>query len=234
MRNSDLNTFYKLLTELEALSGGKRLLVECRGKMTWPKRGVYFFFEPGETRAIDSTIHRVVRVGTHAVAATSRTTVWTRLRQHRGNAKSVGGNHRGSIFRGLAGEAMMERGLVPRVKTWRQDKSASKEIRLLERDLEEKVSEYLGNMTLLVLPVLDPPGRDSQRCFIEQNSIAMLSNFLTQTPDQPSPNWLGSSSVHPRVSRSGLWNRDYVDKEPHPEFLKILETLVRASSSQTA
>lgn len=234
MRNSDLNTFYKLLAELETLSEGKRRLAECHGKMNWPKRGVYFFFEPGESRACHSTTHRVVRVGTHAVAATSRTTVWKRLRQHRGNAKSVGGNHRGSIFRGLAGEAMMECGLAPRLKSWRQEKSASKETRLLEHDLEGKVSEYLGNMTLLVLPILDPPGRDSQRCFIEQNSIALLSNFLTQTPDQPSPNWLGSSSVHPLVRRSGLWNRDYVDKEPHPEFLKVLETLIRASPSPAA
>lgn len=231
MRNSDLNRFYDLLAELEALNGGKRRLGECSGKMAWPKRGVYFFFEPGESRALDSKTHRVVRVGTHAVAATSRTTVWKRLRQHRGNARSVGGNHRGSIFRGLAGEAMMESGIVPKVATWRQDKSASTEIRLLEHDLEAKVSEYLGNMTLLVLPVLDPPGRDSQRSFIEQNSIALLSNFLVQTPDQPSPNWLGSSSVHERVRRSGLWNRDYVDKEPHPEFLKVLETLIHASSS---
>ena len=39
-----LNRFYELLGELEDRLGGRR------GGMGWPRRGVYFFFGPGERR----------------------------------------------------------------------------------------------------------------------------------------------------------------------------------------
>jgi hypothetical protein len=35
--------------------------------MSWPRRGVYFFFENGEMRSETGTGPRVVRVGTHAM-----------------------------------------------------------------------------------------------------------------------------------------------------------------------
>ena len=65
-RRADLDRFYALLAELEGLRGGKRLLAECHGRMGWPQRGVYFFFEDGELRD-DGVTPRVVRVGTHAL-----------------------------------------------------------------------------------------------------------------------------------------------------------------------
>ena len=74
--------------------------------MDWPRRGVYFFFEPGESRSLSGTGSRIVRLGTHALANGSRSTLWQRLSQHRGNAKGDGGNHRGSIFRLLVGVAL--------------------------------------------------------------------------------------------------------------------------------
>lgn len=46
----DLDRFYELLRRLEAVVGGTRTLAACDGRMGWPTRGVYFFFEPGETR----------------------------------------------------------------------------------------------------------------------------------------------------------------------------------------
>jgi hypothetical protein len=64
-RLDDLNRFYGALKELGARTSGPRLLSHCDGRMTWPERGVYFFFEPGE--ASNSRVgQRVVRVGTHA------------------------------------------------------------------------------------------------------------------------------------------------------------------------
>ena len=81
-----LNHFYSLLSELEKRLGKKRLLSQCDGGLKWPRRGLYFFFEKGEARnnGIDE---RVVRVGTHAVSKGSRTTLWTRLRTHRGRVR---------------------------------------------------------------------------------------------------------------------------------------------------
>ncbi|HTV26286.1 MAG TPA: hypothetical protein VMF32_00715 [Xanthobacteraceae bacterium] len=102
-RYDDLLRFYDLLARLEEKIGGARVLSDCSGRMNWPQRGVYFFFEPGELRSDTGNGPRVVRVGTHALTDTSRTTLWKRLSQHRGTGNAGGGNHRGSIFRLLIG-----------------------------------------------------------------------------------------------------------------------------------
>ena len=85
-RLSDIQEFYAILRRLEQQLGGKRTLAESHGRMQWPERGVYFFFERGERRTTSDSGPRVVRVGTHAFKAGSRSTLWKRLRQHRGEA----------------------------------------------------------------------------------------------------------------------------------------------------
>ena len=60
-----LERFYALMDRLRTWPGGERRLSSCRGRLGWPRRGVYFFYEPGEVRA-DGT-PRVVPVGTHAL-----------------------------------------------------------------------------------------------------------------------------------------------------------------------
>ena len=68
-RLSDLVRFYILLGSLEEKLGGKRTLAVCNGRMSWPTRGVYFFFEAGEERCDSGHGPRIVRVGTHALTA---------------------------------------------------------------------------------------------------------------------------------------------------------------------
>ena len=82
-RLQDLRRFYELIDRLESYHCGKKRLADCHGRMDWPNRGVYFFFEPGEIRSDSGTGLRVVRVGTHALIEGSRTTLWNRLSQHR-------------------------------------------------------------------------------------------------------------------------------------------------------
>lgn len=97
-----IQRFYEILEALEASVGGKRTLETANGRMDWPKRGVYFFFEPGEERTTSGTGLRVVRVGTHALKAGSKSTLWGRLRTHRGRiggSNPGGGNHRGGVRR---------------------------------------------------------------------------------------------------------------------------------------
>jgi len=104
-RTEDIDRFYSLLTELEEQVCGKQKLRECTGYMDWPDRGIYFFFASDE--------FRVTRVGTHAVSSGSSTSMWDRLRTHRGAKRGTyegGGNHRGSVFRKRIGEAIIERG----------------------------------------------------------------------------------------------------------------------------
>ena len=229
-RQDDLNTFYGILSDLEKRVGSRHLS-ECHGRMPWPKRGVYFFFEPGELRGNASTMRRVTRGGTHALAANSKTTLWNRLRQHRGSINPKGGDHRGSIFRLLVGEALMARDPKLKVGTWGQKTSMPQSVRLAERGQEVMVSDYLGATSLLYLSVPDAPGPDSDRGTVERNAIALLSNCDGQSPDKPSSTWLGQFSNRDLVGRSGLWNNRHTEERYDAEFLRLLEKLARQTPS---
>ena len=174
---------------------------------------------------------RIVRVGTHALKAGSRAKLWTRLAQHRGQAGSGGGNHRGSIFRLIVGTALIERDGVD-FPTWGQGSSAPREIRDGEQALEKAVSEVIGAMPFLWLAVRDEPGPNSLRGYIERNAIALLSNFGKELLDGPSPHWLGHFCNRERVRTSGLWNSVHVDARYDPAFLDVMESLInRAEES---
>lgn len=224
-RVQHLTRFYSAIEMLEHRLGGARHLMDCNGRMLWPARGVYFFKEAGELRSGSGVGARIVRVGTHALAEKSRTTLWNRLSQHRGNAKNGGGNHRGSIFRLLVGTAIIrEQGLV--VPTWGQGGSAPAAIRAGEAELELAVSRRIGAMPLVWLDIPDAPGPSSLRGFVERNSIALLSEANREPLDPPSANWLGRQCDRARVRASGLWNSNHVDESYDPAFLDELERLV--------
>jgi hypothetical protein len=240
-RRQDLIRFYDLLDELEGRLGGKRVLSECDGRMGWPQRGIYFFFETGEARSDTGAGPRVTRVGTHALAARSSSKLWTRLSQHRGQARSGGGNHRGSIFRLLVGAAMLKRDGVTEPKSWglkRDALAAALQTGLTRAQLKEAelaheiaVSEYIGAMPFLWLGINDAPGPDSDRGLIERNAIALLSNYGKDPCDPPSDNWLGHNSDRERVRRSGMWNNNHVDEDYDPGFLAVVEKHVLATKA---
>ena len=221
-RPDNLTRLYELLDRLEDRLGGARRLSECNAKMGWPKQGVYFFREAGENRTDPGDGPRIVRVGTHALKTRGKTTLWNRLSQHRGNAKSHGGNHRGSIFRLITGAALIEQNGYD-YPTWGHGSSASKEVRESERTLERKVSAVIGDMPFLWLAVEDEPGPDSLRGYIERNAIALLSNYGCEPIDPPSSGWLGHWSDRERVRLSGLWNNNHVGDGYDPVFLDTLE-----------
>jgi hypothetical protein len=224
-RNDDLRRFYAALELLAEKVGGRKTLAECSGRLCWPQRGVYFFMEDGETRRESGSGARIVRVGTHALTNTSRTTLWKRLSQHRGRAKSGGGHHRGSIFRLIVGTAIIARDGL-QFPTWGQGSNAPRDVRDAELALECDVSKTIGAMPFLWLAIYDAPGAGSLRGYIERNSIALLSNFGKAPLDKPSENWLGRSCNRERVRSSGLWNSNHVDEHYDPAFLPCLEQLV--------
>jgi len=225
-RLDHLKRFYDLLVVLEGKIGGKRMLSNCSGRIKWPERGVYFFFENGEKRSDSGQGLRVVRVGTHALHATSRTTLWKRLSQHQGTVRTGGGNHRGSIFRLLVGSALAGKDKSSSVASWGRGTSADKQTRLGELDHEKRVSAVIGDMPFVWLEIGDPPGPNSLRLFIEQNSIALLSNYARPAIDPPSPLWLGQFCERERVRSSGLWNQRHVDEQVDPSYLDILARLI--------
>src|SRR5262245_38524757 len=175
-RISDLNRLYSAIERLQNSLGGARTLGGSSGRLKWPRRGVYFFMEDGETRTDTGGGLRVVRVGTHALKTASATKLWTRLSQHRGHIRSGGGNHRGPIFRLIVGTALKARdGHV--CDSWDVGSSASADIRAGEVPLEAKVSRFICRMPFVWIEADDDPGPGSLRGYIERNAIALLSNF---------------------------------------------------------
>lgn len=224
-RRRDLAQFYAVLAELEQRIGGRRRLSECAGRMGWPLRGVYFFMEEGEARSDSGRGSRIVRVGTHALKAGSRTTLWNRLSQHRGVIKTGGGNHRGSIFRLIVGAALAQRHGY-QCPTWGNGSSAPAAIRASEIELEREVSRVIGQMPFVWIPIEDVAGPESMRGYVERNTIALLSNFARPALDSPSESWLGRFSARERVRQSGLWNSNHVDERYDPAFPQRFEQLV--------
>jgi hypothetical protein len=191
-------------------------------------RGVYFFFEPSEGRSDSGGGPRVVRIGTHALGSGSRSTLRQRLGQHRG-ALSGGGNHRGSIFRLLVGQALLAKGGLRSCTSWAvkgtaADASASlgidrDKLVCAEASVEQAVSAYLGTLPFLWASVDDGPSPDSQRGFIERNAIGLLSNYGRTVLDPPQPGgWdifliehvfevpgSGTSSTSMRFMIRGFW-----------------------------
>lgn len=231
MTIGDLNLFYELLSVLEQASGQGRTLAECAGGPKWPSRGVYFFREAGEYRCACPEVPRVGRVGTHAVSTGSKSTLWGRLRTHRGS-RSGGGNHRGSIFRLHVGFALLHRddGVIGGLPTWSVGASAPKTVRVAEAEHERRVSAHLGRMSVLWVDVPDELGPENNRVFIERNAIALLSNRLRPL-DPPSKFWLGRYSPRQEIRASGLWNINHVQQDYARDFLNVLKGCVERTIS---
>lgn len=225
-RERDLDRFYALLARLEKHCAERRRLAECDGRMGWPQRGVYFFFETGEFRE-DGTTPRVVRVGTHALGR-SQTTLWRRLSQHKGHPGGTmpgGGNHRGSIFRLHVGTALLASGSwASEIRSsWGQGASAPLSTRLAEYPLEKAVSLHIGSMPFLWLGVDNSLDLVSERGVIEAGSIALLSNSRGPVSDSAAPGWLGGYADRQAIRDSGLWNVNHVREQYDPAFLDALE-----------
>ena len=202
-RISDIKELYRLLDVLMR-THSRQLLSECSADDV-PSLGVYFFYECGEyqsdTDDTDTPRLRIVRVGTHALKTGSKATLWNRLCAHKS------GNKNSSVFRKLVGFAL-------------EEKEESK------RPLNERVTETLGNMWVLCLPIEDEVGPSSSRGLIERNAIALLSNYHKQPIDPPSEDWLGHHCVRPKVQESGLWNQRHVKDIYDSRFLDTLEDLI--------
>ncbi|MFC4247860.1 hypothetical protein ACFOZ7_13010 [Natribaculum luteum] len=233
-REEDIERLYWLLEELEETVGGKQKLKDCTGYMDWPDRGVYIFFAPDEYRESGDQL-RITRIGTHAVSEGSSTSLWNRLRTHRGAMRGTyegGGNHRGSVFRKRVGEAFVERdSLHTEYPHWGEGSSAKRERRLSELEMEQRVSDYLRDLPFLWLNVDDEPSADSQRAYIEQNTIALLSNYQRDAVDARSDDWLGKHSRSEKIRKSGLWNVNHVDEDYDPAFLDDVSAAIENTES---
>ena len=229
-RLADTRRFYDLLDRLECRIGGKRKLANYNGSMNCPNRGICFFCEDGEERSGSGKGLRIVWVGTHGVTAGGRSTLWNRLAKYRGPT------HRGAILRGLVGRALAQQQGIDLPSSWGVGVGEAARRLGLDRDgvkqaeteLEGKVSDHIRAMPFLWLNVGDEPGPRSDRRTIQRNASALLSGYREPALDPPSDGWLGHSSDDCRVRRSGLWNRQYVERVYDPSFLDAMETWIEA------
>lgn len=223
-RLEDLIRLYSILDVLDGISGGKRPLAQVGPSGDWPLRGVYFFFDTREVRSGSGSGLRLVRIGTHALKVDARSTLYGRLRQHAGNISDLGGNHRGSIFRLLVGDALLRHDNGLHCPSWGKKGRLDK---VVEAKLEFAVSNYLGQLLFLCLPILDAPEPKSLRGYIERNVIALASGSQGVVIDPPSESWLGHSSSRSKVQSSGLWNQRHVNESYDPKFLDELESITK-------
>jgi hypothetical protein len=151
------------------------------------------------------------------------------LRTHLGTRAGIG-NHRASVFRLHVGRAIIKRdGLEEGFPNWGKGQSAPKAIVELEIELERKVSEYIGNLRVLFIPVVDAAGTGSMRATIERQFIAMFSESFAIV-DEASAGWLGRFSDKPSIRASGLWNVRDVGGEYDFKFIPLLDNLLSRNS----
>lgn len=244
-RGQDLDHFYDQIYLLAAKFGAPRFS-ESTGRMNWPERGVYFVLDPEEPRGgavtgsnsradawpprAGESLPRIVRLGTHALNTGSGATLWKRLHQHRGQA-SGDGNHRGSVFRKHVGRALLARDGA-QLPTWGIRSSAERFVREGERELEVRVSEYIGRLRVVVLPILDEPGPTSRRAYIERNAIALLST-AGRLADPPTPGWLGHHAPAASIGHSGLWHVRHVGDAVDDGFLDVFISMCSRAVGQS-
>ncbi|SEA16942.1 hypothetical protein [Variovorax sp. YR216] len=224
-----VDRFYSLLARLSTAPGQGLRLRQLKERFVLPRRGVYFFMESGEFRVTHPEIRRIVRIGTHAVSAGSKSLLGARLGAHLGT-RTGGGNHRGSIFRLHVGAALLARDGLS-LPSWGVGSALPPQVRgnpvalAAEAELERRVSAHIGEMTVLWVAVPDEPGPLSMRAYIERNTIALLSNKLAPL-DVSSSGWLGRFSPRAEIRHSALWNLRHVQDECDLQFLPTLESLV--------
>jgi len=113
-------------------------------------------------------------------------------------------------------------------KDWETKKNSPKSVRTAERPLEQAVSKYIRSMPFLWVGIEDEPGPKSHRGYVEQNAIALLSNYNTMNNpiDPPWSEWLGYWASNKDMHRSGLWNVNHVADAYNPSFLDVLQFYV--------
>ena len=226
-RREAIASAYALFDQLSKAKGLRRLRDLLADDL--PSHGVYFFFDDKEPTAFSISLPRLVRIGTHGVSLGSVATLRNRLRTHFGT-RAGGGNHRASVFRLHVGRAIIERdGLQEVFPNWGKGQSATRDVTETEAAMETRVSEYIGGLRVLYIPVTDAASSASMRATIERQFIALYTeNFCAI--ETSSPNWLGLSSDKASIKGTGLWNVRDVGGEYDLKFIPFLESYLNRPS----
>lgn len=239
-RPAKLREFYRKLGVLYEQTDGPYFLDDVDGSMNWPDRGIYIFFSADTDLELDPVEEwHIVRIGTVGDCAGSASTLWDRLRAHRGTERgdyANGGNARGSIFRKHVGRAIIEHeGLEEKYPNWGTphrnlpEKISTAEIRAQEHPLELRVSERIRELPFLVIDIPGEPGPDCDRARIEKNLIALVAHARRTRPRLKKDGWLGQSSPHAEISKTGLWNIQHVNAFYTENIVNEIEPYIDAT-----
>ena len=228
LRIRDMTALYSIIDEARKKDQTFKFSSLAGAKV--PPRGVYIFLDPSEENFLKNG-PRIVRIGTHAVSLDSKSTLRTRLRSHLGKGDGLG-NHRGSIFRLHVGRAMQEAGLISTKSiTWGEGQNATADVRREEVALERKVSEYLRNLEVFIIPLDDAPSKDSLRACVETQLIALCTERFEMIENAGAA-WLGRHSPDLTIARSGLWNLRDVAKPYRPDDVGSVSYLMSMREKQ--
>ena len=189
----------------------------------WPSAGLYIFSDPHESRLFSKGAQKIIRIGTHGVSDGSASTLWQRLKAHKGDLSGLG-NHRTSIFRLHVGTALIARDRLD-CPSWGTVTKPDTHQLTQEEKIERLVSQYIAELYVSVLPITDVPSKRSDRAYIEQNLIAIMSGYPAPV-ECASDRWLGLHCANLAVRRSSLWNVNHTEESFDPGFLATLEFYV--------
>lgn len=234
-----LDELYRHLNTLREQTNGPYTLTECDGQLDWPDRGLYIFFDHDSNLRHDPPSEWTIsRIGTVGVSTGSSNTLWQRLRTHRGTTSGDyegGGNHRGSVWRRHVGRAIIERDGLD-YPTWGTTHGegfdcSTEDVRMQELPLERRVSDYIRDLPFLVVDVDDPPGPTSDRAYLEQNLIGLVSHKRRASPSCGRDEWVGDFNPRPEIHRTGLWNVQHTGTLFDQSVLQTLETYIESTDS---
>lgn len=237
-----LEEFYRKLGVLYDRTDGPYYLDDVDGRLDWPDRGMYLFFSQDTDMAYDPVSEwDLVRIGIVGDSAGSSSTLWHRLRAHRGTLSgdyAGGGNARGSIFRKHIGRCLIEtEGLNEKYPNWGVPHSklaenlSTAELRAQEHPLEQRVSEYIASLPFLVVDIPGEPGPDSERAQLERNLIALVAHARRTNPSLKRDDWLGTHSPRAEIAKTGLWNIQHVNGLYSNSVVDDLEPYIESTAS---
>ena len=150
-RLKDMKQLYDILNELKERIGMKTL-AETLHTNDFPHTGMYFFFEPGESRCESGSGMRVVRVG---ISGEGGRHLVYRLRDHKS------GNTEGSVFRRVIHKALENKYGVGSIEK-NMVKSVIHAMPFLWLEVDRSDLRYLEINSIALLsnynkPPLDPP-----------------------------------------------------------------------------
>jgi hypothetical protein len=135
------------------------------------------------------------------------------------------------VYRKRVGEAIIEKhDLIDDYPDWDKRWLSIDRERSVVRDeeyiLERRVSTYIRDQPFLWVNLDDEPSADSDRAYLEQNVITLLSNFDEPPIDPRGGGWLGRYSQSREIRESGLWNVNHVGVQYDSGFLDVVENAI--------